>query len=261
MQIGALLSMENPSMSESLFDTTCNARDKLYSSFGRVEPDVIAHAINPAFMGGPAWPALRQAFSIIHRAKSTMVISNGLADPFDDTEEKNSGFGIEIYGETKEAMEGDISSSHLFKLVYAVAQQAACSGQMAEFVKKYGVITMELYADDCGLHDYQNDSGMVGVMIGIDHPELPKLAEFPGGEVILASVQVLTPSELEYVAEFRAEGRNELHRRFKDSDVHHFLTKDRASLVSPKSKSVAEKDLNIQTGKATDSEKSWWKIW
>lgn len=248
-------------MSESLFDTTCNARDKLYSSFGNVEPDVIAHAINPAFMGGPAWPALRQAFSIIHQGKSTIVISNGLADPFDEMEEKNSGFGIEIYAETKEPIEGNISNSHLFKLVYAIAQQAAHSGQMAEFVKKYGVITMELYADDCGFHDYQNENGMVGVMIGIDHPDLPKLVEFPGGEVILASVQVLTPSELEYVEEFRAEGRNELLRRFRDSDVYHFLTKSRASLVSPKSESVAEEISKNQTEKATDGEKPWWKIW
>lgn len=248
-------------MSKSIFDITCNTRDKIYSSFGKVEPDVIAHVINPAFMGGPAWPALRQAFSIIHREKGTIVISNGLADPFDDMEEKNSGFGIEIYAETKDQIEGDISNSHLFKIVYAVAQQAAHSGQMAEFVKKYGVITMELYADDCDLHDYQNESGMVGVMIGIDHPGLPKLVEFPGGEVILASVQVLTPSELEYVAEFRAEGRDELHRRFRDSDVYHFLVKSRASLVGPKSESAGEEISKNKTEKGTDGEKPWWKIW
>ena len=92
-------------MSENLFDTTCNARDKLYSSIGEVEPDVMAHIINPAFMGGPTWPALRQAFSTIHRGENTIVISNGLADPFDDVEEKNSGFGIEIYAETKEPIQ------------------------------------------------------------------------------------------------------------------------------------------------------------
>lgn len=248
-------------MFENLFDATCNAREKLYASFGKVEPNVIAHAINPAFMGGPAWPALRQAFSVIHQGKNTIVISNGLADPFDDIEEKNSGFGIEVYAETKEPIEGDISNSHLFKIVYAVAQQAAHSGQMAEYVKKYGVITMELYADDCGLHDYQNESGMVGVMIGIDHPDLPRSVEFPGGEIVLASVQVLTPSELEYVAEFRAEGRNELHRRFRDSSVYHFLTKNRASLVSQKSLICSRKNLNGKTEKATTGEKPWWKIW
>jgi hypothetical protein len=248
-------------MSESLFDATCNAREKFYSSIGEVEPDVIANIINPAFMGGPSWPALRQAFSVIHRGKSTVVISNGLSDSFDDMEEKNSGFGIEIYAETKELIEGNISSSSLFKLVYAIAQQAAHSGQMAEFVKKYGVITMELHADDCGLHEYQNENGMVGVMIGIDHPALPKRVEFPGGDVVFASVQVLTPSELEYVVEFRAEGRSELHRKFRDSEMYHFLTKRRASLVEPKSESGVAIISNNQATKVTNAEKPWWKFW
>lgn len=248
-------------MSESLFDATCNARDRLYSSIGEVEPDVIAHIVNPAFMSGPTWPALRQAFSIIHRGKNTIVISNGLADPFDEIEEKNSGFGIEIYAETKELVEGNITSSSLFKLVYAIAQQAAHSGQMAEFVKKYGVITMELYADDCGLHEYQNENGMVGVMIGLEHPDLPKLVEFPGGEVVFASVQVLTPNELEYVVEYRAEGRNELQKRFRDSETYHFLTKRRTSLVQ--SSPEPENDIisNNQVTEATKTEKPWWKFW
>jgi hypothetical protein len=248
-------------MSESLFDTTCNARDKLYSSIGDVEPDVIAHLINPAFMGGPAWPALRQAFSIIHRGGNTIVISNGLADPFDNVEEKNSGFGIEIYAETKEPIEGSISDSPLFKLVYATAQQAAHSGRMAEFVRQYGVITMELYADDCGLHEYQNENGMVGIMIGIDHPDLPRLVDFPGGEIILATVQVLTPSELKYVVEYRAEGRNALHRKFKDSGLYHFLTKSRNSLIEEKSESGAVPPSSNQVTGVIDSEKRWWKFW
>ncbi len=249
-------------MSESLYDATCNARDKLYSTIGEVEPDVIAHLINPAFMGGPAWPSLRQAFSVIHRGDSTLVVSNGLADPFDDVEENNSGFGIEIYAETKEQIKGNISESSLFKLVYATAQQAAHSGQMAEFVNRYNVITMELYADDCGLYEYQNENGMVGIMIGIEHPNLPKKINFPGGEVILASVQILTPSELEYVIEARAEGRNNLHEKFKSSGIYHFLTPKRESLI--KSKNPQPEMSNQSIPKTVDKakqEKAWWKLW
>lgn len=66
-------------------------------------------------------------------------------------QEPNTGFGMEIYSETKEDIKGSISDSSLFKLVYATAQQAASSGQIANFLLKYNVITMELYADDCGL--------------------------------------------------------------------------------------------------------------
>lgn len=225
---------------------------------GNVEPDVIAHLINPAFMGGPAWPALRQAFSIVHRGNNTIVISNGLSDPFDDVEERNTGFGIEIYAETKEPIEGPISESPLFKLVYATAQQAAHSGQMADFVGKYGVITMELFADDCGLHEYQNESGMVGVIIGVEHPDIPKKVTFPGGEVILATVQILTPEELSYVAEARAEGRNNIHEKLKASGIYHFLSPGRDSLVDP----PVVQTVVATTGPNMASEpKPWWKFW
>lgn len=245
-------------MQQNLFDETCKARDRLYSSMGTVEPDVIAHAINPAFMGGPAWPALRQAFSIIHRGDNTIVVSNGLSDPFDDVEEANSGFGIEIYAETKEPIEGSITESSLFKLVYATAQQAAHSGQMADFVRQYGVITMELYADDCGLHEYQNESGMVGVMIGVEHPDIPKKLDFPGGEVILATVQVLTPDELNYVAEARAEGRNNLHEKLKVSGIYHFLSRGRCSLIAA---SVVQPNVAGPTPGQPSKSDPWWKFW
>jgi len=58
---------------------------------------------------------------------------------------------------------------------------------------------MELRADDCDLHEYQNENGMVGVIIGVEHPNFPKEISFPGGEIVLATVQVLTPDELSYV--------------------------------------------------------------
>ncbi len=218
-------------MKNDLFEATCATREHIYSTLGIVEPDVIGHIINPAFMGGPSWPALRQAFNIIHRGDCTLVITNGLADPFDDVEEPNSGFEIEIYAETKEPINGNISSSDVFNLVYAVAQQAAHSGRFADFIRQYGVVTMELYANDCNLQDFQNEYGMVGVMIGIEHPEIPKVVKFPGSDVLLASVQILTPGELKYAAEFRAEGRYELHQRFKRTGSYHYLNKGRKSMI------------------------------
>jgi len=245
-------------MPQNLFEETCKARDDLYSSIGNVEPDVIAHLINPAFMGGPAWPAFRQAFSVIHRENSTVVITNGLSDPFNDVKEKNTGFGLEIYAETKEKIEGSILESSLFKLVYATAQQAAHSGQIAELVRKYEVITMELFADDCGLDAYQNEQGMVGIMIGIEHPDLPKKFNFPGGEIVLATVQILTHEELNYVAKTRAEGRNILHEKMKISGVYHFLSTRRASLIESQ---IVQSEFTNTVSSPISITKPWWKLW
>jgi hypothetical protein len=227
VMIGAI-----PADPQHLMDDAAHARDSLYASFGDVDPHVIAPMINPAFSGGPAWPALRQAFSVIRRDNHTLVISNGLTDPFAGETKPNVGFGIELYAETTDLIEGDISHSRLFQLVYAVALQAAYFRNMAELINQYGVITLELPAEECGYPEYQNDNGKVGVMIGIKSPDLPECVTFPGGDVFLASIQVLTPNELAYVAAFGAEGRLALAQHFNDSGLHHFVMEQRNSLVA-----------------------------
>ncbi|WP_277571532.1 hypothetical protein [Xanthomonas euvesicatoria] len=171
------------------------------------------------------------------------MASNGLSDPFDDVEEPNNGYRLEIVAETKDKLTGDIAGSWLFKLVYALSQQAACSGQIADFIERHGVITMELFAQDCGLEDFQNEHGMVGVMIGVEHPELPKKIQFPAEDVFLAAVQILKPDELAYVAEKRAEGRNHLHSLMKSSGQYHFVSPGRGSLLEHGAK---------------PSKKAWW---
>ncbi|MGF1868246.1 suppressor of fused domain protein [Enterovibrio norvegicus] len=233
-------------MSTEIYDKTNDVRDVLFSSLGKVDTDVIAHLINPAFMGGPQWPTLRQAFSIIRTDDSIKVVSTGLSDPFDDVEEPNNGFKIEIIAETTEDLGDDISSSWLFKLVYSISRQAAHNGKMAEFIANHGVITMELFAEDDGLDEFQNENGMVGVMIGVEHPDIPKIVQFPAEEIILATVQILTPDELEYAVEYRAEGRNHLHELMKKSGIYHYIIPNRQSLLK---------------GVNPSSASPWWKFW
>ncbi len=207
---------------DHLYEETNVARKKLFESLGRLDSDVIAHGINPSFMGGPSWPATRQAFSIIRKDGSIIIASTGLSDPFEDATDRNSGFELEMIAETKSDIGDDITSSWLFKLVYYMSQQAACNGKLKYYLEQYNVTTMELTASDAGLEDFQDEKGMVGVMLGVEHPELPKHIVFPGGNIILVTIKILTPEELKYVVEFRAEGRNKLHRLFQESETYHF---------------------------------------
>lgn len=218
-------------MSTEIYDQTNEARDKLFSSLGKVDSDVIGHIINPAFMGGPQWPSFRQAFSVIRSDKSIKIASNGLSDPFDDMAEPNNGFRLEVIAETTGKLGADISSTWLFKLVYAISQQAAHSGQIAEFVTTHGVVTMELYAEDCGLEELQNKDGMVGVILGVESPDMPKSIKFPAEEIVLVSVQVLTPDELEYVSEKRAEGRDHIHALLQKKGIYHRIKLNRKSVL------------------------------
>ena len=221
-------------MKNNLYEQTLEARDKLYSTFGKGDSDVLAPIVNPAFQGGAMWPALRQAFNIIRRDNSTIIISNGLSDPFDDYEEKNSGFEIEVMAETKQKIEDDISSSWLAKLVYRVSQEVAHNNQIKDFVEQYNVVTMEFFASDFGLEDYENEYGMIGVMFGIEHPERVKYYNFPGAKILIMTVKILTPDELDYAVEHRAEGRNKLHKLFKDTKQYHFNDLNRKSVLENK---------------------------
>ena len=70
---------------EDLCQATYAARAACWKAIGQLDTDVLGHVINPTFMGGPKWPALRQAFAIIRRPETQTVVlaSDGLADPWD----------------------------------------------------------------------------------------------------------------------------------------------------------------------------------
>ena len=65
----------------------CAARDAFYATLGTVDADVLAPLLNPALMGGPRWPSLRQAWRVIRRADSILIASDGLSDPFEDDDD------------------------------------------------------------------------------------------------------------------------------------------------------------------------------
>jgi hypothetical protein len=50
---------------DDFLEQTYAARDEFVNSLGVADPDVLAPLINPAFMGGPMWPDLRQAWRVV----------------------------------------------------------------------------------------------------------------------------------------------------------------------------------------------------
>lgn len=70
---------------EDLLDRTAAARKDTWQEIGTQEPIVLNDTVNPALMGGPKWPALRQGFRIVRRRTGNVILaSDGLSDPFDD---------------------------------------------------------------------------------------------------------------------------------------------------------------------------------
>jgi hypothetical protein len=212
------------------------ARTAVYRTLGEVDPDVIAPLINPTFMGGPRWPALRQAWQVVRRPASTIIVSDGLSDPFDD-DLTPLGFQVEVCVETDERFEDLTRAAHswLFALVNQAAQLVASHGGMYEAIEKYGTISTVFRIPDAPAQVKSSDD-KVGVLIGFPSQELPTEIEFPQGRVRLLVVKPLLSSELAYIesgesGDDRKAARDDLVARLLQQPRAHFATADRPAVA------------------------------
>ena len=80
-----LFQRTNTASMEEILEASSHAREECWQQIGTLEPLVLSHLVNPALMGGPRWPAMRQAFRVVRRPNGNVIIaSDGLSDPFDD---------------------------------------------------------------------------------------------------------------------------------------------------------------------------------
>src|SRR3954465_8802204 len=107
---------------------TYEARELYTRQLGAADPDFLAPMLNPSLMGGPMWPDLRQAWRVVRNGGNTIILSDGLSDPFSDEADPNVGFGIEVLGESSDSMSDQLQASWLMDLVYQISQQCAASG-------------------------------------------------------------------------------------------------------------------------------------
>ncbi|MCP3143001.1 suppressor of fused domain protein [Pyxidicoccus xibeiensis] len=219
-------------MHDELLSQVCDAREKVYRTLGELDGDVMTPLINPAFMGGPRWPSLRQGWRIIRRGGTTLMVSDGLSDPFDDEEAPSVGFGLELIIETDEPLDGNVAASWPFQLVTGMSQYAASTGRMLELLERYGAISSELPMS--GLSEEQearwlNDAQRVGIIIGVPAKTLPSIIPTPAGDVRLATVKPLLREELEYLIKNGGAGRTELANRFAALPDGHVARLNRSS--------------------------------
>jgi hypothetical protein len=205
-------------MSKDTLKQTCKVRDRAWASWGTVDPDVIAHLINPTLMGGPRWPGLRHAFHTVRRDGELLIASDGLADPFDEGEgpEDANGFGLEIFAVTSDPI-AEAKNSWLFDMVWQMSQQAAANGQVAELLDELGVVSAELY--DVGIpkkhaRRFFNDANRVGVLLGLHAPPIPARIDGPLSPIRLVNIKLLSVRELAFAVNGGDKARVELARRF-----------------------------------------------
>lgn len=214
------------------------ARSVAWSTLGTLDPLVITHLINPAFMGGPAWPALRQAFVRVQRPHTTLLATDGLSDPYDRGEGPLTGVGLELVVEsTDPALRQEVQhlSGHwLFQVLYQVAQNAADIGpRLREMLDTYGVLSLALPigSDERVPDGWLNNAAEIGVLLGMPTPSLPASVDVPAGAVRLVPVVVLRPSELEAVVNGGAPARQEVVDRLAACGAHSVVDSQRPALL------------------------------
>jgi hypothetical protein len=215
---------------EAFLQATYEAREKFVSSLGVVNPYVLAPLMNPSFMGGPTWPNLRQAWRVVRRGANTLVISDGLSDPFSNAPEPNAGLGLEVLAETADPMPEQLQASWLFELVYQVSQQCAAHGGVRDLIDELGLLSLELPASAV-LQTVATVNNRAGVILGLAAPGVQTEFALPGGSVRVVTAKLLWPSELDHAASKGQAGREDLAKRFADDDTHHRSSMSRKSVI------------------------------
>ncbi|WP_219118154.1 hypothetical protein [Janthinobacterium sp. UMAB-56] len=216
--------------------TACAARDAFYATLGAMDGDVLAPLVNPAFMGGPRWPSLRQAWRVIRRPGSIVIASDGLSDPFEDDDDVfvPRGHLLEVCIEAPlAAFDGqEVAQSWLFDLVYQVSQNVADHGSIDLLLQRHGSVSMVLDLQDAP-KALEDENEQVGVLLGQGAATLPPTFDTPYGEVMLLIITVLQPAELAYIsgAENKAQSRRDLAAALANSPTGHLSVAKRPAVI------------------------------
>jgi hypothetical protein len=214
----------------------CAARDAFYATLGAMDADVLAPLVNPVFTGGPRWPSLRQAWRVIRRADSIIIASDGLSDPFEDDDDVfvPRGHLLEVCIEAPlAAFDGDpVQQSWLFDVIYQVSQNVADHGSIDLLVQRHGSVSMVLDVQDApqGLED---ENEQVGALLAPGTATIPPSLATPYGEVMLLTVTVLLPAEMECIgaAADKAQARRDLAAALAASPTGHLSVAVRPAVI------------------------------
>ncbi len=183
---------QEPRLNETALTAMARARQTFFAGLGRLAPHALAPARHPVYTGGPVWPALRQAWRVIHRPDTTLVCSDGLSDPFDPFDPDNPfgsagthavtpGLGLEVYAEARGRFD-DVANSWLFALVHQVSQNVVVHGRFASLLREHGAVSVQLAIT--GLpQGWLSRSGLATVLVGVPAASVPARFTTPHGPV------------------------------------------------------------------------------
>jgi hypothetical protein len=185
---------------------------------------------------------------VVRRGEAIILATEGLSDPFDDTEGMGNGFEMELFVETADIPEhaygpvGEVDPfkrSWAFELVEHVARTVADAGGITHQLDQYGALSLEIPGFSQSHHMseqlpklFVTDDDSTGVLLGAPEPDFStRVEDMPLSPVRLVPVVLITAAELEYVRSGGRAAREDLVSRLQEAGIGHMSSLHRASVV------------------------------
>lgn len=172
-----------------------------WDAIGRSDTDRISYLVNPMFLGAPAWPGVRQTYRVVRTPHTLILSSDGLADPDPQVVPPAPGVGCEVYLETPALVGADLATlqaSWQFKAIESFAQNVAHMGGLAQPLRDYGVVSLELPVPEAP-PQVLSATGMLGCLVGVTPQGRAAYATSPVGPIAMVPMTVVRPDDFAQV--------------------------------------------------------------
>jgi hypothetical protein len=198
-QISKKLAERHDAIKESI-----KLREEAYRKIGRIDDTVFAPIISPIFMGGCSWPGGRPQYRLIQTAKSTLIITDGISNCFEnekiDAELQYNGYGVEFYMEFKGELDfADFQGHYSHAILGQVSQSAIRHGKFVDLFNKFGPISIQLSGIDLP-KKYIDKEGNCGVLMLVPSENVPSEIKLNKENVLLVGCRLISATELKKCA-------------------------------------------------------------
>jgi hypothetical protein len=133
----------------------------------------------------------------------TIITSDGLSDPYEESDYAHNGFGMEVYVETT-PVEGPVQHTWQFQLVYQAAQLIAEHADVISLLEEHIYIITEFNDVDV---PFKTNRGTVGALLGLPGTRFNNEVALSLEPIKMVNIKLLTLSELDYILQKGEEGR------------------------------------------------------
>jgi hypothetical protein len=214
-----------------ILEWTQGARQLYVRQLGEPDPRVWAPGDSAAVAPGtPVWPH-RPGWQYVRNGNETLIMSNGLCDPFRTVSGINVGYGVEIAVTTTDGLSVVGPGCWLFELALAVSNQAAKDGQFLQRHEKFGTFLFSTRGAPEAFAAWVDGAGEIGFLVGMPLPGRPAVIELPCGQATLLIAKLLTPREYGYVVQTGPAGAMQLVEYFEQDGTRYLSSMTRASAL------------------------------